>query len=144
MVIKLKAVIHIPAKITSHTTGKWKTDFPEHLHKCKFFYFLYVFFLFFLTFLFFNSSFSPFLHKYLIGASASASVLPMNTQDWSHWECTSWISLQSQGLSRAISNTTSLIIWGMGAILGIVAKNGVRVWGTDSFLLEQRTLKDRK
>jgi len=37
---------HIPAKITSHTTGKRKTDFPEHLHKCKFFNFLYVFFLF--------------------------------------------------------------------------------------------------
>ena len=40
-----------------------------------------------------------------IGVSAS-SVLPMNTQDWSPLEWTSWISLQSQGLSRVLSNTT--------------------------------------
>ena len=39
------------------------------------------------------------------GVSASASVLPMNTQDWSSgW--TGWISLQSNGLSRIFSNTT--------------------------------------
>ena len=31
-----------------------------------------------------------------IGVSASASVLPMNTQDWSPLERTSWISLQSK------------------------------------------------
>ena len=37
--------------------------------------------------------------------SASASVLPMNTQDWSlGW--TGWISLQSKGLSRVFSNIT--------------------------------------
>ena len=41
-----------------------------------------------------------------IGVSASASVLPMNTQDWSPWWWTSWISLQSKGLSRVFSNTT--------------------------------------
>jgi len=41
-----------------------------------------------------------------IGVSASASVLPMNTQDWSPWEWTGWISLQSKGLSRVFSNTT--------------------------------------
>ena len=40
------------------------------------------------------------------GVSASASVLPMNTQDWSPLEWTSWISLQSKGLSRVFSNTT--------------------------------------
>ena len=40
-----------------------------------------------------------------IGVSASASVLPMNTQDWSlGW--TGCISLQSKGLSRVFSNTT--------------------------------------
>ena len=40
-----------------------------------------------------------------IGPSASALVLSMNTQDWSlGW--TSWISLQSKGLSRVFSNTT--------------------------------------
>ena len=40
-----------------------------------------------------------------IGASASTSVLPMNTQDWS-LEWTGWISLQSKGFSRVFSNTT--------------------------------------
>ena len=41
-----------------------------------------------------------------IGVSASASVLPMNTQDWSPLGWTSWISLQSKGLSRVFSYTT--------------------------------------
>ena len=40
------------------------------------------------------------------GVSASASVLPTNTQDWSPLEWTGWISLQSRGLSRVFSNTT--------------------------------------
>ena len=40
-----------------------------------------------------------------IGVSASASVLPMNTQDWSALGWTGWISLQSMGLSRVFSNT---------------------------------------
>ena len=41
-----------------------------------------------------------------IGVSASASILPMNTQDWSPLGWTGWISLQSKGLSRVFSNTT--------------------------------------
>ena len=41
-----------------------------------------------------------------IGVSASASVLPMNIQDWFPLGCTGWISLQSKGLSRVFSNTT--------------------------------------
>ena len=41
-----------------------------------------------------------------IGVSASASVLPVNTQDWSPLWRTSWISLQSKGISRVFSNTT--------------------------------------
>ena len=41
-----------------------------------------------------------------IGISASASVLPMNTQDWSPLGWTGWISLRSKGLSRVFSNTT--------------------------------------
>ena len=36
----------------------------------------------------------------------SASVLPMNIQDWFPLEWTGWISLQSKGLSRVFSNTT--------------------------------------
>ena len=41
-----------------------------------------------------------------IGVSASTSVLPMNTQDWSPLGWTGWISLQSKGLSRVFANTT--------------------------------------
>ena len=41
-----------------------------------------------------------------IGVSASASVLPMNTQDWFPSGWTGWISLQSKGLSRVFSNIT--------------------------------------
>ena len=41
-----------------------------------------------------------------IGVSASAPVLPMNTQDWSPLGWTGWISLQSKGLVRVFSNTT--------------------------------------
>ena len=41
-----------------------------------------------------------------IGVSASASVLPMNTQDWSPLEWSGWISLQPKGLSRVFSSTT--------------------------------------
>ena len=43
-----------------------------------------------------------------IGVSASASVLPMNSQDWSPLGWTGWTSLQSKGLSRVFSSTT---IW---------------------------------
>ena len=41
-----------------------------------------------------------------IGVSASASVLPMNTQDWSPLGWTGCISMQSKGFSRVFSNTT--------------------------------------
>ena len=40
-----------------------------------------------------------------IGVSASASILPMNIQDWFPLGWTGWISLQSEGLSRVFSNT---------------------------------------
>ena len=40
-----------------------------------------------------------------IGVSASTSVLPMNTQDWSPLGWTGWISLQSEGLSKESSPT---------------------------------------
>ena len=41
-----------------------------------------------------------------IGVSASASVLPMNIQDWFPSGLTGLISLQSKGLSRVFFNTT--------------------------------------
>ena len=40
------------------------------------------------------------------GASASASVLPMNIQGWFPLGLTGWISLWSKGLSRGFSSTT--------------------------------------
>ena len=40
-----------------------------------------------------------------VGVSASASILPKNTQDWFLLGWTGWISLQSKGLSRVFSNT---------------------------------------
>ena len=49
-----------------------------------------------------------------IGVLASASVLPMNTQDWYPLGWTGWIALQSKGLSRVFSNTTvqkASILW---------------------------------
>ena len=42
----------------------------------------------------------------ILGVSPSASVLPMNIQDWFPLGWTGWISLQSKGLSRVFSNTT--------------------------------------
>ena len=40
------------------------------------------------------------------GVSASTSVFPVNTKDWSPLEWTGWISLQSKGFSRVFPNTT--------------------------------------
>ena len=42
-----------------------------------------------------------------IGALASASVLPMTIQDWFPLWWIGWLSLQSKGLSRVFSNTTT-------------------------------------
>ena len=42
----------------------------------------------------------------IIGVSTSASILPMNIQDWFPLGWTGWISLLSKGLSRVSSNTT--------------------------------------
>ena len=46
-----------------------------------------------------------------IGASASASVLPINIQGWFPLGWTGWITLQSKVLSRVFSNTTVQILW---------------------------------
>ena len=42
-----------------------------------------------------------------IGVSASTSVLPMNTQDWSPLGWTGWISLQCKGLSSLLQHHSS-------------------------------------
>ena len=51
-----------------------------------------------------NQFFAPGVQS--IEASASASVLPMNSQNWFPLGLTGWISLQSKGPSRVFSNTT--------------------------------------
>ena len=45
-----------------------------------------------------------------IGASASASILPMNIQDWFPLELAGLISLQSKGLSRVFKSINSLVL----------------------------------
>ena len=59
-----------------------------------------------------------------IGVSASASVLPMNTQDWCPLGWTDWISLQSKGLSK-VFNTTVQKHQFFGAQLYIIPQ----IWG---------------
>ena len=63
-----------------------------------------------------------------IGVSASASVLPMNTQDWSPLGWTGWISLQSKGLSGAFSNTTVQKHQFFGTQLSSQSNSHIHTW----------------
>ena len=63
-----------------------------------------------------------------IGISVSASVLPMNTQDWSPLEWTGWISLQSKGLSGVFFNTTVQKHWFFSAQLSSQSKSHIHTW----------------
>ena len=63
-----------------------------------------------------------------IGVSASESVLPMNTQDWSPLGWTGWISLQSKGLSRVFSNTTVQKHQFFSAQLSLWSKSHIHTW----------------
>ena len=63
-----------------------------------------------------------------IGVSALASVLPMNTQDWSPLEWTGWISLQSKGLSRVFSNTTVQKHQFLGIQLSSQSNSHIHTW----------------
>ena len=62
------------------------------------------------------------------GVSASASILPMNTQDWSPLGRTGWISLQSKGLSRVFSNTTVQKHQFFGAQLSSQSNCHIHTW----------------
>ena len=64
----------------------------------------------------------------MIGVSASASVLPINTQDWSPLGCPGWISLQSKGLSRIFSNTTVQKHHFFGAQLSSQSNSHIHTW----------------
>ena len=63
-----------------------------------------------------------------IGVSASASVLPMNTQDWSPLQWTGCISLQSKGLSRVFSNTIVQRHQFFGAQLSSQSNSHIYTW----------------
>ena len=61
------------------------------------------------------------------GVSASTSVPPMNTQDWSPLGWTSWISLQSKGLSR-VFNTTVQKHQFFSAQLSLQSNSHIHTW----------------
>ena len=70
-----------------------------------------------------------------IGAWASASVLPVNIQDWFPLGLTGLISLQSKGLSRVFSNTTVQKHQFFGAQLSFWSNSHIysRLWENHSF-----------
>ena len=63
-----------------------------------------------------------------IGFPASASVLPMNIQDWFPLGLTGWISLQSKGLSRVFSNTTLQKHQFFSAQLSLWSNSNIHTW----------------
>ena len=63
-----------------------------------------------------------------IRVSASASVFPMNIQDWFLLGWTGWISLQSKGLSRVFSNTTGQKHQFFGAQLSLSSNSHIHTW----------------
>ena len=63
-----------------------------------------------------------------IGVSASASVLPMKTQDWSTLGWTGWNSLESKGLSRVFSNTTVQKHQFLGTPLSSPSNSHIHTW----------------
>ena len=63
-----------------------------------------------------------------IGVLASASVLPVNTQDWSPLGWTGWISLQTKGFSRVFSNTTIQKHQFFSAQLSSQSKSHIHTW----------------
>ena len=64
----------------------------------------------------------------VFGVSASASVLPMNIQDWFPLGWTGWISLQSKGLSKVLSNTTVKKHEFFGAQLSSQSNSHIHTW----------------
>ena len=70
-----------------------------------------------------------------IGASVSASVLPVNIQDWFPLGWTGWISLLSKGLSRVFSNTTvqKHQLLALSLLYGLTLKSIHGYWKNHSF-----------
>ena len=67
-----------------------------------------------------------------IGASASASVLPMNIQDWFPLGLTGWISLLSKRLSRVFSSITTQKHQFFGTQLSLWSSSQIRSWLLDN------------
>ena len=63
-----------------------------------------------------------------IGVLSLASVLLMNTQDWSPLEWTSWTSLQSKGLTRVFSNTTAQKHQFFCAQISLESNSHIQTW----------------
>ena len=63
-----------------------------------------------------------------IGISTSASVLPMNFQDWFPLGWTGWISLQSKELSRVFSNTTVQKHQFFSIHLALLSNSHIHTW----------------
>ena len=74
-----------------------------------------------------------------IGASASASVLSMNIQDWFPLGWTSWISLQCKRLSRVFSNITVGKHQFFGAQLSLWSNSHIHTWLRKTIDLTIRT-----
>ena len=77
-----------------------------------------------------------------IGVPASASVLPMNIQNWSPLGWTGWISLQSKGLSRVFSNR-SINSLSLSFVYGPTLTSIHDYWKNHSFDLMDLCLQDK-
>ena len=64
----------------------------------------------------------------VLGVSASASVLPMNIQDWFPLGWTGWISLKSKGFSRVFSSTTVQKHQLFGAKISLRSNSHISTW----------------
>ena len=65
----------------------------------------------------------------------SASVLPMNIQDWFPSVLIGWISLQSKGLSRVFSNTTVQKHWFFGTQPSLWSNSHIHTWLLETIAL---------
>ena len=76
----------------------------------------------------------------ITGASASASVLSMNIQDWFSLGWTGWISLLSKGLSRVFSNTTIQKYQFFSAQHSFWSNTYIHTWLGKQYLWQNRPL----
>ena len=73
-----------------------------------------------------------------LGASASASVLPMNNQGWFHWGLTGLIFLQSKTLSRVLFSTTVQTPLAKNSCSDNFNIPAIPFWGSDVCLVSSR------